>query len=244
MNALTLVQNDTHFPVDGRELHTALKIDTPYRKWFPRMAEYGFVENQDFSTSDKNVRRADGTVMPQRESHHSLSIDMAKHLCMIQRTRVGMQIRQQLIEIENSWNSPEQVMARALKVADETIARMQTTVVNLRVVNSELAVQNQLMAPKADYFDELVSRGVNINLRTTAKELGVREQVFVQFLLNHKYLYRDKKGKLTPYAQYSNDLFVTKECYNEKTEWSGTQTLITPKGRETFRLLLTGLKAR
>ncbi|MPN57382.1 hypothetical protein SDC9_205076 [bioreactor metagenome] len=100
------------------------------------------------------------------------------------------------------------------------------------------------MAPKADYFDGLVSRGVNINLRTTAKALGVREQVFVQFLLDHKYLYRDKKGKLTPYAQYSNDLFVIKECYNEKTEWSGTQTLVTPKGRETFRLLLTGLRAR
>lgn len=244
MNALTLAQNDTHFPVDGRELHAALKIGTPYRKWFPRMAEYGFVENQDFCTSNKNVRRADGALMPNPQTNHSLSIDMAKHICMIQRTQVGMRVRQQLIEIENSWNTPERLMARALKVADETIARIQTAVVNLRVVNSELAVQNQLMAPKAEYFDELVSRGVNINLRTTAKELGVREQVFVQFLLDHKYLYRDKKGKLTPYAQHSNDLFVTKECYNEKTEWSGTQTLVPPKARETFCLLLTGLRAR
>ena len=89
-----------------------------------------------------------------------------------------------------------------------------------------------------------MSRGVNINLRATAKALGVREQVFEPFLLDHKYLYRDKKGKLTPYAQYSNDLFVTKECYNEKTEWSGTQTLVPPKARETFCLLLTGLRAR
>lgn len=86
--------------------------------------------------------------MPNPQINHRFSIDMDKHICMIQRTQVGMRVRQQLTEIENSWNSPERLMARALKVADGTIARMQTAVVNLRVVNSGLAVQNQLMAPR------------------------------------------------------------------------------------------------
>ena len=78
---------------------------------------------------------------------------------------------------------------------------------------------------------------LNTGIRETAKELGVKEKDFVRFLLDKKYLYRDKKGKLQPYAQFTDDLFVLKECFNEKTSWSGTQLLITPKGRETFRLL-------
>ena len=78
------------------------------------------------------------------------------------------------------------------------------------------------------------------NIRETAKELKVKEKEFIQFLLDKKYLYRDKKGKLVPYAEKNKGLFEIKECFNERTNWSGIQTLITPKGRETFRLLLQG----
>ncbi len=236
MNNLITLNNNTQFPVNGRELHESLQIETRYDMWFSRMVEYGFYEERDFCT--KMCKSTGG----RPATNHMLTIDMAKHLCMIQRSAIGMQIRQHLIEIENSWNTPEQIMARALAIANDTITQMQGTVISLKAFNAELTVQNQIMAPKADYFDELVERGVNINIRNTAKELGVKEQAFVQFLLNHKYLFRDQKGKLTPYAQYDNDLFVTKECFNEKTDWSGTQTLITPKGRETFRLLMDGLK--
>ena len=69
----------------------------------------------------------------------------------------------------------------------------------------------------------------------------MKERAFVQFLLDRKYIYRDKRGKLMPYAEKSDGLFEMKECFNEKTQWSGTQTLVTPKGRETFRLLCQGL---
>lgn len=107
----------------------------------------------------------------------------------------------------------------------------------LRAVNSSLTVDNQIMKPKADYFDELVDRNLLTGFRETAKQLQIGEKKFVQFLLDKKYIYRDKKGKLMPYADKNNGLFEIKETYNEKTQWSGTQTLITPKGRETFRLL-------
>lgn len=110
----------------------------------------------------------------------------------------------------------------------------------LEVANSALTVENQIMAPKAGYFDSLIDRALNTGIRETAKELGVKEKDFVRFLLDKKYLYRDKKGKLQPYAQYADDLFVLKECFNEKTQWAGTQLLVTPKGRETFRLLFVG----
>ena len=111
----------------------------------------------------------------------------------------------------------------------------------LRADNSKLAVERNIMAPKADYFDELVDRNLLTGIRETAKELGVKQKVFVDFLLDKKYLHRSKSGKLTPTAGKGDGLFEMKECFNEKTSWAGTQVMVTPKGRETFRLLCQGM---
>lgn len=107
----------------------------------------------------------------------------------------------------------------------------------LQAANSSLSVDNQIMKPKADYFDELVERNLLTNFRETAKQLQIGEKKFISFLLDRKYIYRDKKGKIQPYADKNSGLFEVKEFVNEKTGFSSTQTLITPKGRETFRLL-------
>lgn len=129
--------------------------------------------------------------------------------------------------------SPEELMARALDVAHNIIRRLESE-------NSSLTVKNAIMAPKADYFDQLVDRNLLTNFRETAKELGVAPRTFVQFLLDKKYIYRDQKGKLLPYEGKNDGLFEVKECTNQKTQWSGVQTMVTPKGRETFRLLCVG----
>lgn len=110
----------------------------------------------------------------------------------------------------------------------------------LEASNAALAVDLEIARPKAEYFDELVERNTLTNFRETAKQLEVPPKKFVDFLLAKKYVYRDKKGKLLPYEGKNKGLFEIKECVNEKTQWSGTQTLITPKGRETFRLLMIG----
>lgn len=107
----------------------------------------------------------------------------------------------------------------------------------LQAVNSSLTVDNQIMKPKADYFDELVDRNLLTNFRETAKQLQVKEKEFIRFLLEKKFIYRDKRGKIQPYADKNNGLFEVKEFSNKKTGFASTQTLITPKGRETFRLL-------
>lgn len=130
--------------------------------------------------------------------------------------------------------SPEELMAKALMVAEKTLAEREKRI-------SSLTVENQILQPKADYFDQLVDRNLLTSLRDTAKELGIKEKKFIGFLVEKKYLYRDKKGKLTPYAGKADDLFTVKECFNEKTNWSGTQTMVTPKGRETFKLLCEGM---
>ena len=108
----------------------------------------------------------------------------------------------------------------------------------LQAANASLTVDNQIMKPKADYFDELVDRNLLTNFRDTAKQLHVGARKFIKFMLEKKYIYRDKRGKLKPYANKYEDLFDVKEFTNDKTGFCDTQTLITPKGRETFRLLL------
>lgn len=130
--------------------------------------------------------------------------------------------------------SPEELMAKALMVAQRTLAERDARI-------SALTVENQIMTPKAEYFDDLVDRNLLTSFRETAKQLEVKEKAFIAFLLEKKFIYRDKKGKLMPYAEKNNGLFEVKECFNDKTQWSGTQTMITPKGRETFRLLCQGI---
>ena len=225
MNELIKITYHNDQPaVSARELHEFLEVGTHFKDWFPRMCEYGFKEGEDFCSflsESTGGRPAQDAV---------LSIDMAKEICMLQRNEKGKLARQYFLALERDWNSPEKVMSRALRYAEQELKQV-------RALNSALTVDNQIMKPKADYFDELVERNTLTSFRETAKELGVPPRKFVRFLLDRKYIYRDKKGKLMPYEDKNNGLFETKECFNDKTQWSGTQTLITPKGRETFRLL-------
>ena len=126
--------------------------------------------------------------------------------------------------------TPEELMAKALQVANKTLAEREARI-------SALTVQNAIMAPKAEYFDELVDRNTLTSFRDTAKELGIKPKAFVEWLLDKKFIFRDKKGKLMPREGKGDGLFEVKEAKNDKTQWSGVQTLVTPKGRETFRLL-------
>lgn len=137
--------------------------------------------------------------------------------------------------------SEDEIMARALLYANSKINDLKSKNERLQMQNSQLTVVNEIMKPKAEYFDDLVDRNLLTGIRETAKTLGIKEKVFVNFLLDHKYIFRDKKGKLQPFAEKNKGLFEIKETKNDKTGWVGTQTLITPKGRETFRLLCVGI---
>lgn len=233
MNEIIKISYDSEQPtVLGRDLHEALEVKTAYKDWFPRMCDYGFEEGKDFNPLKNERVQIEGDREVSRQvTDHQLTIPMAKEICMLQRSEKGKMFRQYFINIEEQWNTPEAVMARALKYANENLKKLQIKV-------SELSVDNQIMKPKADYFDELVERNLLTGIRETAKQLEIKQNKFVSFLLEHKYVYRDKKGKLMPYAKHiDGGLFELKECFNDKTQWSGTQPLITPKGRETFRLL-------
>ena len=123
--------------------------------------------------------------------------------------------------------TPEQIVANALIVAQNIIA------------NKDKQIEE--MQPKADYFDALVERNLLTNFRDTAKELNIGEKHFIGFLIDNRYIYRDQSRKLKPYAdKVEKGLFEIKEFNSRYSDHSGLQTLITPKGRETFRLLICG----
>lgn len=125
-----------------------------------------------------------------------------------------------------SYNLPKDYLSalKALVTAEEERQR--------------LAIENQAMKPKAEYFDALVERHLLTNFRDTAKELGIKQNDFINWLINNKYIYRDKRGGLKPYDQYTNVLFEIKDYTSYDKSHVGQQTLITPKGKMEFKILI------
>lgn len=125
MNQLITVNlNDNQEPVvSGRQLHEALGVNSNYTTWFDRMTEYGFTENEDYVLLS-NFGNQTG-----RGGHnkvdHIIKLDMAKEIAMIQRTDKGKEVRQYFIQVEKDFNSPEKIMARALKIADNKIHKLE-----------------------------------------------------------------------------------------------------------------------
>lgn len=222
-NELIKVNEDTK-EVSARDLHEALGVSKRFSAWFETQAQ-GFIEGMDFNPYfGVRVQIEGGREVSREVQDYMCTLDMAKHICLMSHTGKGKRCRQYLIDLEKAWNSPEQIMARALRIADQTIAN--------------LSAQVEELKPKGEYFDELVDRNLLTSFRDTAKELQIGERVFIKWLVDHRYIYRDKSNQLRPYAEKNKGLFELKEYSSRYSDHAGLQTLVTPKGRETFRLLL------
>lgn len=158
MNELIKVnyENADRPTVSGRELWEALEVETPYKKWFDRMAEYGFSENLDFWT---NLSESTGG---RPSTDHQLTIPMAKELCMLQRTEKGKFWRQYFIGVEEKWNSPEAIMARALQLSNVKMKQLETTV-------SDLQKQMEQDKPKVLFADSVTASSSSILIGELAK---------------------------------------------------------------------------
>lgn len=144
--------------VSGRELHEFLGVKTLYKDWFPRMIEYGFTEGKDFNPLKNEQVRFEGNREVARElTDHLLTIDMAKEIAMIQRTDRGKQARQYFIRVEKDYNSPEKIMARALRIAEKEL--------------STLKLDAERMKPKEIFADSVASSHTSILIGELAKIL-------------------------------------------------------------------------
>lgn len=125
------IDTASEFPISGRQLHERLEIGTAYKDWFPRMCEYGFDEGKDFCS------KLSESTGGRPAMNHFLTISMAKELCMLQRTDVGRQVRRHLIRVEEAWNSPDAIMARALNIAQARVQALRGKILHLEAKAQE-----------------------------------------------------------------------------------------------------------
>jgi anti-repressor protein len=176
--------NDENQTVSARSIYKELEVEKRFSAWFETNSQ-GFVEGEDFRGVYLKVQ-SNQYGGEKEVQDYECSIDMAKHICLMSRTEKGKQCRQYLIDIEKAWNTPEQILARALKVADQTIASL----------NSKIKV----LEPKAEFFDAVAESKDAISLAEAAKvlELGIGRNKLFEFLRKEKILQRDNQ----PYQKY------------------------------------------
>lgn len=227
-------KNDEQY-VSGRDLHMFLEISTPYTMWFNRMCEYGFVENVDYMTDHKKVIRADGKVMPQTQLEHNLTIEMAKQLCMLARNDKGREAREYFIEVEKEWNSPEKVMSRALKIANNVINEQ-------KVIIAQQEQQIAEFQPVRDYVDEILSSTSTLTTTQVAADYDLSARALNKILHEAK-LQRSVNGQWILYKDEMGKGYTKSETFTfTRTDGrldSKIQTKWTQKGRLRIHEILT-----
>lgn len=227
MNELIKINYETEQPtVSARELHKALAIEKRFSAWFETNSQ-GFVEGEDFTSV------LTGTVVnngAHRElQDYKLSVDMAKHICLMSRTEKGKQCRQYLIDIEKAWNTPELVMARGLKAAQQMIADQSKII--------------ERMKPKEIFADAVATSKQSILIGQLAKlicqnghEIG--QQRLFRWMRDNGYLMKHGSNYNMPMQRYvEQGLFEIKESAVTNPDGSVRMTkttVVTGKGQVYF----------
>ena len=215
---ITIGENNQQL-VSARELHGFLEIGTEFRKWFPRMIEYGFIDSLDYVRVSQKCPTLGGV---QEIVDYALKIDMAKEISMIQRTEKGKQARMYFIECEKKL---KEVISKQLP--QDYISALKALV--------EAEEQKALMQPQVEYYKKVldpVEENGFIKLVTTtaiAKDLGMSAQKLNK-ILNEKgviykksncwFLYAEHEDKIPEYADYTINEFGQTLKFTEKgREW-------------------------
>lgn len=238
MNELLKINYEAEQPtVSARDLHEALEINTRFNDWFSRMAEYGFENGVDFNLLKNEKVRLEGNREVKRDiMDYQISVDMAKQICMIQRSEKGKQYRQYFIDLGKAWNTPEQIFARALKMADQKIEKLKET-------NAGLLEDVERMRPKEIFADAVKASTSSILIGDLAKLLrqnGVdtgQKRLFEQ-LRNEGYLMKTGSSRNMPKQKYvANGFFQIKETVISNPDGSVRMTKttkVTGKGQQYF----------
>ncbi len=213
----------------GRDLHEALEVKTAYKDWFPRMCEYGFTEGKDFCSilSESTGGRP--------ATDHQLTIPMAKEICMLQRTEKGKECRQYFIKVEEAWNTPEMIVARAHQILqarlDEAVSRV--SLLESKIEEDAPATQLGYAVTAAD--DSILVREMAKILKQNGYDTG--EQRFYETLRNEGFLIKSGSDRNMPTQRaLEMGLFTIKENVHVTPNGSFTTrtTLVTGKGQNYF----------
>ena len=219
MNEIIRVNYETDEPtVSARSLYEGLEIKKRFSSWFESNSQ-GFIEGEDFTSVLPGTVVNNGAHRDLQE--YLLSVDMAKHICLMSRTDKGKQCRQYLIDLEKAWNTPEQVMARALKLADKAIK------------NLELTIEEQ--RPLVDFANKVSDSSNLIDMGKMAKllkdeHINIGRNRLFEWLRRKEILMKNNM----PYQRYiDGGYFQVKESVYETPYGSKTQqtTYVTGKGQ-------------
>lgn len=233
-NLINVTLNENHEPViSARQLHETLEVKTEYKKWFKRMTEYGFVENEDFvKVTQKCLTSSTG----QNMTDHIIKLDMAKEIAMIQRTEKGKEVRQYFIQVEKDFNSPEKIMARALLMADKKIKLLESQ-------NENLLIELEEANKNADYLDLILQTKDSLTITQIAQDYGISARKMNQ-LLKQERIQRIVNGQWVLYAKYLAKGYVSSRTFDYEGKdgkiHSNMTTVWTQLGR---RFLYDRLKA-
>ena len=159
MNEIIKLNTD-NMTVSARELHAALEIEKRFSAWFETNSQ-GFVEGEDFNGAYLKVQSNQYGGEKELQDYQ-ISIDMAKHICLMSRTEKGRQCREYLINLEKAWNTPELVMARGLQAAQRVIEQKDEKI-------KLLTADNERMKPKEVFADAVTASDNSILVRDLAK---------------------------------------------------------------------------
>ncbi|MCI8965565.1 MAG: phage antirepressor Ant [Clostridia bacterium] len=212
--------------VSGRELHEVLGVKTAYKDWFPRMIEYGFQKDIDYIEITEKVE-AQKRARTYVQVNHAIKLDMAKEIAMIQRNEQGKKVRQYFIQVEKDFNSPEKIMARALKIAEG----------KLNILQLENKKQKQLIGElkvKADYTDKILQNKGLVTINAIANDYGMSATKMNKELHNLRIQYKQGSQWLL-YTEYRDFGYTHSETIDLKrrdgTHFAKMNTKWTQKGR-------------
>lgn len=230
MNELITVNLDTQ-TVSARELHKQVGSTERFSAWFERQLQYGFVENEDYTGCKKF-----NTLAKQELQDYELSVDMAKEICMVQKNENARKVRQYLIDLEKAWNTPEQIMARALKMADKTIEQLKTD-------NKALEQKIEQDKPKTIFADAVSTSHTSILIGDLAKLIcqnGVQigQKRLFEWMRQNNFLIKNGSSRNMPMQRYvEQGLFEIKESNVQNPDGSvriTKTTKVTGKGQIYF----------
>lgn len=203
-NLINVTLNENQEPVvSGRQLHQVLGVKTEYKKWFSRMTDYGFSENEDFlKVTQKCLTSSTG----QNMTDHVLKLDMAKEIAMIQRTDKGKEVRQYFIQVEKDFNSPEKIMARALKIADRKI-------ISLEHKNEVLQLELEEARKQTDYLDLILQTKDMLTTTQIAQDYGMSANKFNQ-ILKQAGIQRKVNGQWILYTKYQGKGYIASRTFD------------------------------
>lgn len=235
MNELIKIDYSNDNPaVSARDLHAFLEVKTAYKDWFPRMCEYGFTEGRDFNLLKiERVQNEGNRVVSRMVDDATLTIDMAKEICMLQRNEKGKVARQYFLQLEKDWNSPEKVMARALRIADRRI----------KTLEAENEAQRQAIAdfqPIKQYVDTILSSTRTLTTTQIAADYDMSAKRLNK-ILHDEGIQRYVNGQWILYKQYMGKGYTKSKTINIVRSDGRSDTVLHTEWTQSGRIMIHGI---